>query len=184
MSDRRIDELPVKSAAQLALTDYLVGHDDGVPAGFRSQLGELKEFFSLVMPSGTFTPTLGGNADDPTVTYGTRQGVWARVGPLVFVYVRVDWTALSGGGGNVRIRGLDAPPTPDTSFAQILTGRTSGVDFGTGRSAIYASFSGASELAVTSYGSGVGTQSINLGHLGSTGSFLFQGVYLTTDPLP
>src|SRR5690606_11432433 len=121
---------------------------------------------------------------DPSVTYGQQQGVWARVGPLVFVYVRVDWTALSGGSGAVRIRGLDALPTPDTSFVQLLPGRSSSVDFGTGRTALYASFSSTGVLQVVSYGSGVGAQVISLTHLGGNGGFLFQGVYVTTDPLP
>lgn len=132
----------------------------------------------------SFTPTLGGNTADPTVTYGTQTGRYARVGPLVFVHARVDWTAISGGSGAVRIRGLDALPTPYTSFAQILPGRATGVDFTTGRTAVYASFPSAGVLQVASYGSNVGTQTISLTHLGSSGSLLFQGVYLTSDPLP
>ena len=138
----------------------------------------------LVPPSGTFTPILGATITDPTVTYGTRQGVWARVGSLVFLYVRVDWTAISDGEGDVRIRGLDALPTPNTSFVQILPGRTTGVTFFDGRSAVYATFASAGVLRVAAYGSGVGTQIISLAHLGSSGSLLFQGAYLTNAPLP
>lgn len=138
----------------------------------------------LVKPSGTFTPTLGANTADPTVTYSQQQGVWARVGPLVFVFVRVDWTAISGGSGAVRIRGLDALPTPDMSFTQILPGRALGVDFTAGRTALYASFPSAGVLQVASYGSAIGTQTISMTHLGGSGSFIFQGTYLTTDPLP
>lgn len=132
----------------------------------------------------SFTPTLGGNTADPTVTYGTQAGRYVRVGPLVFVSVRVDWTAISGGSGAVRIRGLDALPTPSTSVTQILPGRSTGVDFGTGRSALYASFPSAGVLQVAAYGNNVGTQTISMTHLGSSGSFIFQGVYLTSDPLP
>ena len=138
----------------------------------------------LLTPDGTFTPTLGAVDGNPTVTYGTRQGAWARVGPLVFVLVRVDWTAISGGSGAVRIRGLAALPTPNTSVTHTLPGRATGVDFGTGRSAIFATFASAGELQVASYGSGVNLLSITMTNLGSNGSFLFQGVYLTTDPLP
>lgn len=139
---------------------------------------------NLVGLGGTFTPTLGANTADPSVTYSQQQGAWARVGPLVFVSARVDWTAISGGSGAVRIRGLDALPTPDRSFTQILPGRANGVDFTAGRSALYAVFPSAGVLQVASYGSNVGTQTISLSHLGSSGSFIFQGVYLTTDPLP
>src|SRR5690606_18673533 len=42
---------------------------------------------NLNLSTFSFTPTLGGNNADPTVTYGTRAGRYARVGPLVFVYV-------------------------------------------------------------------------------------------------
>jgi len=137
----------------------------------------------LLTPGGTFTPTLGAISGDPSVTYSQQQGVWARVGPLVFLFVRVDWTAISGGSGAVRIRGLASLPTPDTSFAQILLGRATGVDFTTGRTAVYATFPNTSQLRVASYGSGVGTQTISMTHLGGSGSFIFQGTYLTTDPL-
>lgn len=44
MSDRRIDELPVKTAAQLTLTDFLIGHGDGAPAAFRSELDDVLDF--------------------------------------------------------------------------------------------------------------------------------------------
>lgn len=51
MSDRRIDELPVKSAAQLALTDFLIGHGDGAPAAFRSELDEVLDFLGPTLVS-------------------------------------------------------------------------------------------------------------------------------------
>lgn len=154
--------------------------DDGTGDDLRTAFQKVNAGFAeLACEVGTFTPTLGGNDADPSVTYGQQQGVWSRVGPLVFVSVRVDWTAVSGGSGAVRILGLDALPTPDMSFTQILLGRATGVDFGTGRSALYASFPSADRLQVASYGSGVGTQTISMTHLTSNGSLLFQGVYVT-----
>lgn len=51
MSDRPIDELPVKSAAQLALTDFLIGHGDGAPAAFRSELDEVLDFLGPTLVS-------------------------------------------------------------------------------------------------------------------------------------
>src|SRR5690606_6040241 len=104
--------------------------------------------------------TLGATTADPTVTYSQQQGAWARVGPLVFVLARVDWTNISGGSGDVRIRGLAALPAPSMSIGQILHGSAVGVAFGTGRTAIYARFPSANQLQVVSYGSNVGTQTI------------------------
>lgn len=154
--------------------------DDGTGDDLRTAFEKVNAGFAeLACEVGTFTPTLGAGDADPSVTYGQQQGVWARVGPLVFVFVRVDWTAISGGSGNVRIRGLDALPTPVMSVTQILPGRATGVNFGTGRSAVYATFPSAGELQVASYGSAIGTQTINMTHLTSNGSFLFQGVYVT-----
>ena len=137
----------------------------------------------LLTPGGTFTPTLGAISGDPSVTYSQQQGVWARVGPLVFLLVRVDWTNISGGSGDVRIRGLDALPTPDMSIGQILHGSAIGVAFGTGRTAIWARFPSPGSLQVVAYGSNVSTQTINMTHLTSNGSLIFQGVYLTNAPL-
>lgn len=154
--------------------------DDGTGDDLRTAFQKVNAGFAeLACEVGTFTPTLGASAADPSVTYGQQQGVWARVGPLVFVFARVDWTAISGGSGNVQIRGLDALPTPDMSVTQILPGRATGVDFGTGRSALYASFSSAVLLQVASYGSGVGTLTISMTQLTSNGSVIFQGVYVT-----
>ena len=143
--------------------------------------GQLR--LDLVGLRGTFTPTLGAITTDPSVTYSQQQGVWARVGPLVFLLVRVDWTAISGGSGDVRIRGLDALPTPDMSIGQILHGSAIGVAFGTGRTAIWARFPSPGSLQVVAYGSNVSTQTINMTHLTSNGSLIFQGVYLTNAPL-
>lgn len=154
--------------------------DDGTGDDLRTAFQKVNAGFAeLACEVGTFTPTLGANTADPTVTYGQQQGVWARVGPLVFVFVRVDWTAISGGSGAVRIRGLDALPTPDMSFTQILLGRATGVDFGAGRSALYAAFPSAGVLQVASYGSAIGTETISMTHLTSNGSLIFQGVYVT-----
>lgn len=59
MADRPIDQLPVKTAAQLALTDFLIGHGDGAPAAFRTELEEVIAY-------------LGGSFFGPTAV-GTRS---------------------------------------------------------------------------------------------------------------
>ncbi|HEX6939553.1 MAG TPA: hypothetical protein VF158_09080 [Longimicrobiales bacterium] len=153
---------------------------DEIPATILALAENADKIEGAIASGGTFTPTLGATTAHPTVTYAAQEGAWARVGPLVFVFVRIDWTAISGGSGDVRILGLDALPAPGMSLAQILPGRTLGVDFTAGRSAVYATFPSTGGLRVVSYGSGVGGQNISLAHLGSNGSLIFQGVYLTS----
>jgi len=154
--------------------------DDGTGDDLRTAFQKVNAGFAeLACEVGTFTPTLGATTADPTVTYDAQEGAWARVGPLVFVYVRVGWTNISGGSGDVRIRGLGALPAPDMSFAQILPGSASGVDFGTGRTAIYANFPGASTLRLTAYGSGISSLNVSMARLASSGSVILQGVYVT-----
>ena len=79
---------------------------------------------NVPITSGTFTPSLGGSTTDPTsVTYvsGQRWGYYVRIGPLVFVSLRVETSAVTGGTGNVRIKGL--PFTHRNSDISMLSGR-------------------------------------------------------------
>ena len=55
---------------------------------------------------GTFTPTLGGASSDPTVSFNSRSGNYTKIGDRVFINVIVYLSAISGGGGNINIRGL------------------------------------------------------------------------------
>jgi hypothetical protein len=54
---------------------------------------------------GTFTPTAVGSTTAGTGTYGTRTGVYTKIGRFVHVYISIDWSAHTG-TGNLRISGL------------------------------------------------------------------------------
>lgn len=79
------------------------------------------------MPSGTFTPTLVGSSANPSVTYGVQHGMYVRIGQLAYVELRVSWSALSGGSGNLRVH-LPAAlgAANDSNFSNILATRVSG----------------------------------------------------------
>ena len=56
---------------------------------------------------GTFTPTLGGASSDPSsVSFNSRSGNYTKIGDRVFINVIVYLSSISGGGGNINIRGL------------------------------------------------------------------------------
>lgn len=156
MATKAINTLTVKTAAQMAASDYFVGHDNADPAAFRGRLDELGAFLAgtggflaalseeLPIEFGTFTPTLGGSTGDPTsVTYTSQIGVYARIARLVYALTQVGTSARTGGTGNIRLKGLpfnvDAtgPTVPMTarihnipwasgSAQQFITGRALG----------------------------------------------------------
>jgi hypothetical protein len=55
---------------------------------------------------GTWTPTFGQAASNPTITYSTRTGFYVKVGTLVTVICRVSISTTAGGSGHCRITGL------------------------------------------------------------------------------
>ena len=75
---------------------------------------------------GTFTPTVIGTSTAGTVTYGTRVARYTKVGRLVFIELRLSWSAGTG-TGDLRISGLPFTAAGETlaglsvAFASILT---------------------------------------------------------------
>lgn len=55
---------------------------------------------------GTFTPTYGGSASNPTITYGAQNGRYVKVGSLVQATVEISTNSVSGGSGSVTLNGL------------------------------------------------------------------------------
>jgi hypothetical protein len=51
---------------------------------------------------GTYTPTYTGGTTAGTTTYSNQEGRWVRLGPVVYVWGRVNWSAATG-TGNARI---------------------------------------------------------------------------------
>lgn len=54
---------------------------------------------------GTFAPTIAGTTTAGTGTYTANYGIYHRVGRMVWVQMRIIWTALTG-TGNLRVRSL------------------------------------------------------------------------------
>jgi len=55
---------------------------------------------------GTWTPTIGADTTDPTITYTTQSGTYTKVGRLVYVSCDIVINTVVGGAGAVRVRGL------------------------------------------------------------------------------
>lgn len=81
--------------------------------------------------SGTWTPSLSvSTGTNPTVTYVAQNGFWIKTGLLVHFRVRLQWSAASGGSGNLRINLPSALPSEDNvpgSAASI--NRVTGIPF-------------------------------------------------------
>lgn len=79
------------------------GMDFGASSGSNSTSTILDDY-----EEGTFTPTLEGSTSNPTVTYVTANtgGKYVKIGRIVYVTYEVRTSAISGGGGAVRIGGM------------------------------------------------------------------------------
>ena len=55
---------------------------------------------------GTWTPTITGSSSNPTVTYTAQSGFYTKIGRMVSIQGRVQLSARTGGGGNLRVSGL------------------------------------------------------------------------------
>lgn len=70
----------------------------------------------------TFTPTVTTDGSAPSITYtggGQQTGRFSRIGRLVYYFIRVVWTAGSGGTGNLQIGGL--PYTVGAAYVGTLS---------------------------------------------------------------
>lgn len=56
--------------------------------------------------TGTFTPSYLGSSSNPTITYFVRQGVYTKIGNMVFWVAEVWTDAVTGGSGTVQLGGL------------------------------------------------------------------------------
>lgn len=63
---------------------------------------------------GTWTPVFGGSTTQGAVSYTVQQGRYYKIGKLVYLYARVDFSAASGGAGYFVITGLPYYPDPNT----------------------------------------------------------------------
>jgi hypothetical protein len=68
---------------------------------------------------GTFTPTIEGSSTAGTATYSKQLGKYTKVGNKVTIQLQVNWSAGTGSGTAMYVKGL--PFTNNTTFIQALT---------------------------------------------------------------
>jgi hypothetical protein len=130
---------------------------------------------------GTWTPTLIGTTTNPTVTYGTRRGVYTKVGRMVTVSGYLEWTAFSGGSGNVAFGNL--PFTVESSVSASSAGAIAffdGFTLTVARTSVgLLAVSGTTYGLPSCFGSGVTTQYIGVGSVAASGLVIYQITYST-----
>lgn len=70
--------------------------------------------------TGTWTPSFAGSGSNPTVTYSYQRGTYVKVGRQVTISCAINYTATTGGSGNLRISGL--PFTSQTGQTERFSG--------------------------------------------------------------
>ena len=65
---------------------------------------------------GTWTPIFGGTAGDPTCGYSAQVGTYRKIGSFITVFFKLQLSSVSGGSGNLLIRGL--PFTVDSDVSE------------------------------------------------------------------
>jgi len=90
---------------------------------------------------GTWTPTLIGSGGNPTVTYTIRNGLYIKIGNTVFIQVRIQMSAYSGGVDRIQISGLPFTVSNNPSmYASLNPGLCSNINFGSGYTQLTAIF--------------------------------------------
>lgn len=75
---------------------------------------------SITGDKGTFDPVLFGLTSAGTGTYAVQEGRWQRIGSMVFVMIRLQWTAHTG-TGSMRISGLPFDVSAEGGNSQPLS---------------------------------------------------------------
>jgi len=127
-----VDDLTFVAAAQILGSDnlYLGRPGDTADPDKRTDVDELitkllgadAAGISPFYETGTFTPTLETDIGTVTVSYSIQEGMFIRIGKLVWLYAYVATTSRSGGAGSIRLGG--APYTAGGSTNPILSIRT------------------------------------------------------------
>jgi hypothetical protein len=120
---------------------------------------------------GTWTPTLIGDATNPTVTYSLQRGIYTKVGRVVTVSVYLAWSAFSGGSGNVGFGNL--PFTIESSVGSSFAGSISlldGFTLSAARTSVGLLGAGGTTYSLpTCFGSAVSPQYIAVGSVAASG---------------
>lgn len=130
---------------------------------------------------GVFSPTLRGSSADPSVTYQNQTGRYWKLGRLAFVEVRVDWTSVTGGSGNVRVELPSALTCAYNAFSNVMAVQTLRVVYPSGVTSVVAR-PREGERVVEFIGQGsnlAGAATVGLTNLNSDGRLSFSGVMIT-----
>ena len=120
------------------------------PAGLDGSAGPVEE-------SGVFTPVVIGQAPAGVGTYLAQQGVYVKIGSLVFVSINLSWMAHTG-AGEMRIAGL---PFSANAYNHALSiGLSSNIPLASGHILTALVMAGAPTVALYSYPSGGGALAI------------------------
>lgn len=117
---------------QIDALEVAVGENDLELIDHENRITSLEEAEpeGISESSGTWTPTLVALGSNPTVTYVAQTGRWIKQGSLVFFRIGIQWSAVSGGSGGLRIPlpvsqpGFDNAPGSGASI-----NRVSGLSF-------------------------------------------------------
>jgi len=89
-----------------AVTSAKIADDAVVSAAIADDAVKIAHINEDFYKTGTFTPTAGGSGTFGTTTYSNQFGRYVKVGSMVTVWGRVEWTANSGGTSSLVIGNL------------------------------------------------------------------------------
>lgn len=142
-------------------------------------------FFDELVPIiGAWRPTLAGSSTAGTQTYSVQVGTYARVGPLVYVGMRLTLTAKDVlTSGNLQINGLPFAARAQGSVAvavyALSVGVISNVDLATGYSQFTAQIApGNRFISLSEAGDNVASQALTDADFGATTAINISGCYL------
>lgn len=79
---------------------------------------------------GEWTPAIGGISGSPTVTYAAQAGYWVKTGMLIHFRIRLQWSAVTGGSGGIRISlPIDHQGSDNVPGAGASINRVHGIEF-------------------------------------------------------
>lgn len=143
-------------------------------------------FLDTVFPSDTFTPSLVATGDPMTISYVSRGGRWARVGPLVYVTGRIEVDSVSGGTGNLRIGNLPfiaASNEAHRGSVGLIISRANSWPSNTS-SLLAMAIAGEARLGVYAAGPTTGVESFTPADIKAATIIWFGGWFFTDDPYP
>lgn len=126
------------SAGNLVIGTAAKGIDFSANTHAAGMTSELLDWYE----EGTFTPTLQGSTGNPTPTYTAQVGTYTRIGNIVYVWIQVYTSAVSGGTGDLRIG--DLPFSTNASYGARFIVTCTRVDFSATATYVNAAVDGSS----------------------------------------